>query len=125
VTLRAAAAVAVVVAGFALAACGNGGQSLARQACTHVHASLVLFTRSLHETSTAQAKDQKMATAELQDALPLAAQANSADPQWNPLMTTLEESGTNEEANLVAALRAQCAVADSKSSSATAQPIPG
>ncbi len=125
--LRAAAAVAVVAAaGFTLAACGNDGQSLARQACNHVHSSLALYTRSLHDPTPAAAQsDQKQASSDLQAALPLAAQANSANPQWNPLMTTLEESGTNEEANLVPALRAQCAVADSKTAGGTTQPIPG
>jgi hypothetical protein len=45
----------------------------------------------------------------LEAALPYAARANSSNPQWNPLMTTLEQAGTITESNLIPALRAQCA----------------
>lgn len=109
--LRAAAgAAALLLSGsLLLSACGNNGLTLARQACVHVGASLSLYEKSLRDTNPTRAADQvRKATEQLELALPLAAQANSADPQWNPLMTTLQEIGRNSEANLVAALRAQC-----------------
>jgi len=115
-TRRAAApplAVAVVVAGLLAGGCGGGGLGLARQACSHVDLSLRLYERSLHEASKQAAADQYRATVQLQDALQLAAQANSADPQYNPLMTTLQEIGRIGEGHLVVALRASCNLANS------------
>ncbi len=114
---RRGAALAAILSTAALAlavsACGNAGQALARQACVHVNESIRLYTASRHAASPRQAAaEQTKAVEQLEVALPLAAQANSADPQWNPLMTTLQEIGRNSEANLVAALRAQCAQAD-------------
>jgi hypothetical protein len=58
-------------------------------------------------------RDLNRATNDLQIAEPLAAQATSADGQWNALMTTLNELGQVDEGHLLVALRAQCAVADS------------
>lgn len=109
--LRAATGAAALLLGgsLLLSACGNNGLTLARQACVHVNASLSLYEKSLQDTDPTRAANQvRRATEQLELALPLAAQANSADPQWNPLMTTLQEIGRNSEANLVAALRAQC-----------------
>lgn len=92
-----------------LAACSNNGLSLARQACTHVNASIKLYTKSQHDANVGRAATERQkAVVELEDAQQLAAQANSADPQWNPLMTTLQEVGRNSEAHLIPALRAQC-----------------
>ncbi len=108
---RAAAGAAVLLLGgsLLLSACGNNGLTLARQACVHVDASLSLYEKSLRDANPTRAADQvRKATEQLELALPLAAQANSADPQWNPLMTTLQEIGRNSEANLVTALQAQC-----------------
>lgn len=106
----AAGALALLFGGsLALSACGNNGLSLARQACVHVNQSLNLYAKSVHDPNPARsAVQQQRATEQLELALPLASQANSADPQWNPLMTTLQEIGRNSEAHLVAALRAQC-----------------
>jgi hypothetical protein len=114
---RAAAAplaVAVVVGSLMLGGCGTGdGLGLARQACGHVDTSLRLYERSLHEGSPRGDADRLRATEQLQDALQLAAQANSADPQYNPLMTTLQEIGRIDEGHLVVALRASCNLANS------------
>jgi hypothetical protein len=98
-----------------LSACSSqSGSDLARQACVHVN-------RSLHDyalagrpgTSTALAAQlRNRADGELHIALPLAAQANSADGSWNSLMTTIAEVGTVDEAHLVPALRAQCVQAN-------------
>ena len=104
-----AAILAAAGIALGLGACGNDGLSLARQACVKVDASLELYHHSAHATDPATAaREQRQATVDLEEALPLAAQANSADPQWNPLMTTLQEVGRNSEGHLVAALRAQC-----------------
>lgn len=115
--MRRRAAVAPVLAGLAglallLAGCSNSGLTLARQACTHVETSIRLYTDAAHETDQGRATAQRKAALEqLEAALPLAAQANSADGQWNPLMTTLQEVGRNSEAHLITALRLQCAQA--------------
>lgn len=106
-------AVSVVAAALLLAGCGGGGLGLARQACRHVDLSLSLYERSQHEAPKQASADQYRATVQLQDALQLAAQANSADPQYNPLMTTLQEIGRIPEAHLVVALRASCNLANS------------
>jgi hypothetical protein len=106
--------VSAAALGLAVSACGGGGLSLARQACVHVNASLRLYDRSLHNSNAAAAaRERTRAIEQLEAALPLAARATSTDPQWNPLMTTLEEIGRNSEANLVRALRSQCELADS------------
>ncbi|MBV8463687.1 MAG: hypothetical protein JO368_10360 [Acidimicrobiales bacterium] len=60
----------------------------------------------------AAARLQSDADQQLRDALPIAAQANSADGSWNALMTTIAESSTVDEAHLIPSLRAQCGVAD-------------
>ncbi len=95
-------------------ACGQqGGQNLARQACGFVRISIHDLT--LAEKAGAQANSasfQTKAEAELRKALPLAADANSDDGSWNSLMTTISESATVDEAHLVPALKAQCAVAN-------------
>ncbi len=115
--MRRRAAVAPALAGLAgvallLAGCSNDGLTLARQACTHVDTSIRLYNDATHDTDPSRAAAQRgKALEELEAALPLAAQANSADGQWNPLMTTLQEAGRNSEANLLTALRLQCAQA--------------
>jgi hypothetical protein len=52
------------------------------------------------------------ADAELRAALPLAADATSADGSLNSLMTTISESATVDEAHLIPALKGQCALVD-------------
>jgi hypothetical protein len=105
-----------------LGGCSNAGSSLAKAACVHVDASIHLYTEAEHaeSTSTARAKASQ-ATNELSQALPLAAQANSADPAFNPLMTTLQEIGRTSESNLIPALRAQCEAAQNPTS---VSPVP-
>jgi hypothetical protein len=100
---------------FGLSACSQqSGLDLARQACVHVN-------RSLHDYALASRPDmapnlaaqmRSRADAELRVALPLAAQANSADGSWNSLMTTISEEATIDEGHLVPALKAQCIQAD-------------
>ncbi len=103
----AAGALAVVLSG-----CGGSGQALAQEACAHVNRSIRLYSESEHQPDAARASAERArAVEQLEAAEPLAAMANSDDPQWNPLMTTLQEIGRDSEANLVAALQAQCATA--------------
>jgi hypothetical protein len=99
----------VLVSGLILTACSNDGLTLARQACTYVNRSIRLYNRTLHQTDVTQINAElQQVVVWLEDAIPLAAQANSADPQWNPLMTTLQEVRRNELSNLMPALEAQC-----------------
>jgi hypothetical protein len=99
-----------------LSGCSSqSGQSLAQQACTHVHRSVqdfVLSTKTGTPAATV-AQLQQSAARELREALPLAAAANSADGSWNSLMTTISEGSTVDESHLVPALRAQCTLANS------------
>jgi len=87
--VRRRAAVAPALAGLAglallLAGCSNSGLTLARQACTHVETSIRLYTDAAHETDQGRAAAQRKAALEqLEAALPLAAQANSADGQFH------------------------------------------
>lgn len=94
-----------------LSACGQqGGQALARQACTHVDLSVrdyELSTRA-NISPAAAARLRTKADAELRAALPLAADATSADGSLNALMTTIAEGATVDEAHLVPALKGQC-----------------
>ncbi len=113
---RVLATVATVAAGaVGLSACGGqSGQALAQQACVHVHRSVQAYLRStVAGTPPATvAQLQKVADRELRAALPLAAQANSADGSWNALMTTISESAIVDEGHLIPGLKAQCVVAD-------------
>lgn len=108
-------ALAVTLAALFASACGQQtGLDLAREACNHVHASISAYDEALHAQNRAEAdRDLNRATNDLQSAEPLAAEATSADGQWNALMTTLNELGQVDEGHLLVALRAQCAVADS------------
>jgi hypothetical protein len=109
-------AVLVVTLSCALAACSSSsGQSLAQQACVHVHRSVHDWDASLAGgvSASASANLQMKAEQELRLALPLAAAANSDDGSWNSLMTTISEIGSVDEGHLVPALQAQCVVADS------------
>ncbi|MDA8359259.1 MAG: hypothetical protein M0Z95_23815 [Actinomycetota bacterium] len=115
--------VPVAVAGVAVAlltaGCGNSGQALARQACGHIGKSIALYREAGAVTNSSKAGSLRTkAVEQLELALPLAARATSADPQWNPLMTTLEESGFNTESHLIPALHAQCQLADSQNEQA-------
>lgn len=114
-----------VGAALLLSGCSNDGTSLARAACVHVDASIRLYTQAEHAKSSAAArKKADEAASQLSQAEPLAAQANSANPAFNPLMTTLQEIGRTSEANLIPALRAQCAAAQNPTST-TNSPVPG
>ncbi len=112
---RLLATVVVAAGAVGLSACGGqSGQALAQQACVHVHRSVQAFLRStVAGTPPATvAALQKRADQELRAALPLAAQANSADGSWNALMTTISEGAIVDEGHLIPGLRAQCVVAD-------------
>ena len=106
---------AVAILALALCSCsGSTGLDLARQACSLVHSSITAFDAGTRSTDKAvKARDLREATADLQQAEPIAASATSADGRWNALMTTLNEVGQVDEAHLIAALRAQCTVVDS------------
>jgi hypothetical protein len=108
--------VLIVAGGVALSACsgGGGGQTLAQEACLHVHRSVLAYERSAAPgTPTATvAQLQKVAAQQLRMALPLAAEANSDDGSWNSLMTTISESSEVDEGHLLPSLKAQCVVAN-------------
>ena len=113
---RAAAGLGLVaVSAIILSACSDqSGLALAQQACDRVHSSIVLYEAGTHATNHVTAvRDLAKATDDLQAAEPLAAQATSADGQWNALMTTLNELGQVDEGHLISALQAQCEVANS------------
>jgi hypothetical protein len=100
---------------LSLSACGgSGGQALAQKACGYVKVSLhdMAESRLPGESAAEAQKYQNRADLELRDALPLAADANSADGSWNSLMTTISEGATVDESHLVPALKAQCEVAN-------------
>jgi len=93
-----------------------------------VNRSIRLYSESEHQPNLARAfAERASAVEQLEAAEPLAAMATSDDPQWNPLMTTLQEIGRNSEANLVAALQAQCATAggSGEANPATPSSVPG
>ena len=105
----------IVAGAVALSACsGSGGQTLAQEACFHVHRSVVDYERSVAAGAAAGSVSrlQQEAAEQLRDALPLAAQANSDDGSWNSLMTTISESADIDEGHLLPALKAQCVVAN-------------
>lgn len=125
-TLRTCAAVgAAVAAGVTLTACSGGAAlGLATQTCAYVQKSLVLYRESLTQPGTPQAaEEQAQATAQLQDAAPLAAEAAGESPQWQALMATVGESTRLPEADLVQALEAQCAVVSSHGTTLPTLPV--
>lgn len=125
-TVRRLTAAAALSGGAAvlLAACSNSGTALAKQACVHVDRSVHLFIQAEHATDPSTARSKaKEAVGQLEAALPIAAQATSANAAYNPLMTTLQEIGRTSEANLIPALRAQCAAADNPTAGST--PVSG
>ena len=108
------AALIAIGLGAALSACGNSGNTLAKQACTHINRSIQLLEESDHQSDHAQAtQDAAQAYGQLRAALPIAAQAAFQDGQWQALMTTISESNRVPESTLVDALKAQCSQADS------------
>ncbi len=115
ITTPSATVAACVLVVVLLAGCGDqNGVALARQACADVRLSLRLYEQSLRDTRPAQAaSDRSMAVAELEEAVQPAAQATSANAEWNPLMTTIREVDGTNEGRLVSALQAQCALAES------------
>jgi hypothetical protein len=109
-------AAATITSALALSACGQtSGTEFAQEACVHVHRSIEEFVQSVapNVSAATAASLRQRADSELRAALPLAAQANSADGSWNSLMTTLSESATIDEGHLMPALRATCAGANS------------
>jgi hypothetical protein len=109
------AAGAAALFALVLSGCGGGGgQAFAQQACVHVKKSLQDYSLStVAGTPASTVADLRVrADAELRQALPLAARANSDDGSWNGLMTTISESATVDMPHLEPALKAQCVVAD-------------
>jgi len=101
---------AVATLGAVLSSCGNSARSLAQDACTHVQASVNDLARADRATDpTAAARYRQQAYAEILDAIPIAAQAARVDGQWQALLFTVSEVNRVPEANLVPALRAECA----------------
>ena len=124
--------IGVVVVALVLSGCAQqDGLALAREACKHVNTSIQLYRLAESSPPGAQARnDLQRASDQLQQAEPLAAQATSADGQWNALMTTLQEIGRVDERYLLSALRDQCGVADSNQTvlppiPTTFPPVPG
>jgi len=130
----AAAAAVGAVLFLATLLCGCSQQdalALARQACTHVGKSILLYDEAQASPAHAVAlRELQEANNQLQDAEPLAAAATSDNGQWNALMTTLQEIGRVDEGHLLVALKAQCAVANTNGSveppvQTTFPPVPG
>lgn len=111
-----ATATGVVLAiglGTVLSACGNGGETLAREACGHITRSITLLHESdAHANPGRSAQLQQQAYQQLRKALPLTAEAAYDDDQWQALMTTVSESNRVPETTLIPALQAQCTDAD-------------
>jgi hypothetical protein len=107
-----------------LSACWDSGEDLARQACVHVNRSVRYFEASAKPNvpPPVASRLRRQASTELRAALPLAAQANSADGSMNSLMTTISEGATVDEAHLVPALKGQCAQVDTN---VNVNPTPG
>ena len=104
---------ALLAGGLLAAACGTGGSSSATAACRHVDRSLALFDQAQHAGDPAVATSlTNQAYVELRVALPLAADAAAADGRWQALMTTLSETSSVPEKDLVTALSAQCSAAN-------------
>ena len=93
-----------------LSACGQSGQDLAQEACTHVDRSVRDYELSTKANvpSSEAARLRTQADAELRAALPLAADATSSNGNLNALMTTIAEGATIDEGHLVPALKVQC-----------------
>ena len=99
-----------VGAALCLSSCGQSGQALAQQACTHVDRSVRDYKLSTKTNVSASEADRlrTQADAELRAALPLAADATSSNGNLNALMTTIAEGATVDEAHLIPALKGQC-----------------
>ena len=111
---RAAVAGGALALALGVSACaGRNGVDLAKQACSHVNKSLMLYRASQHAADPQQAgAEQNAALAQLHDAEPLAATAAGEAGQFQGLMSTLAESDHLPESYLVTALTAQCAATD-------------
>jgi hypothetical protein len=99
-----------VGAALCLSSCGQSGQALAQQACTHVDRSVRDYKLSTKTNVSASEADRlrTQADAELRAALPLAADATSSNGNLNALMTTIAEGATVDEGHLIGALEGQC-----------------
>jgi hypothetical protein len=107
------AAGAIAATSIAAAGCGNqDALTLARQSCTFVNSSIVLYESSLTAKTPKQRKSLlDQAYSRLSMALQPAALASTDNSQWQALMTTISESSRVPESVLVGALQQQCAVA--------------
>lgn len=105
------------LAGALLTSCGGSGASaLVNEACSHVTRSITLYEASTHDTGRVAASERHQALVQLRDALRPAALAGT---QYQALKTTLSESSRVPEANLIGALRAQCAASGTSGTSGT------
>ncbi len=103
-----------IAVGIGLSACGNSGNDLAQQACSHIDRSIGLLEQAARSPDAATAAGlRQTAYDQLRDALPIAAEAAYHDGQYQALMTTVSESGRVPESTLVPALQAQCQSVDS------------
>lgn len=96
-----------------LAACGNyQGNSLAREACSHVDRSIHLYREAEGAGSgVVIAEDRQKALVQLRIALPLASIAAGEAGTWEGLEATLSESNRVPEGRLIPALTDQCTAA--------------
>lgn len=103
--------VAAAIISSVVAACSSSPDATAygRKACNEVTRSIALFQQSEREPPATAAKMQARALADLRAALQPASLANATSGIWQPLMATLSESNRVPEANLINALRQQCA----------------
>lgn len=111
-----ASALAILLCGVTLSACGVGGAvSQARIACANVERALRLQAASEAPGLNALRRTQLQARAmaELLKATPAAASATSIDGSWNPLMTTINEAERVPLSDLVPSLTRLCQVANS------------
>jgi hypothetical protein len=102
-----------VALGLGLTSCADAAAlGLVHQACHDVSVSLVLYRESQREPDPKlAARDLARAETQLENASPLATEAAGEAPQWQALMATLAETSRLPEANLMPALQAQCAAA--------------
>lgn len=106
-------AIAVVVAGGALSACGTSAGDLARTSCVHVNRSIKLLdeaNRTPAGTTATSLREQ--AYLQLLAAIPIAAQAAYHDITWEALSATLSEANRVPETELIPSLQLQCQAAD-------------
>ena len=108
------AAIAVLVAGTGVAACGASAGDLAKASCAKVDEAIALLNKATMSTSPAEAASYRQrAYIDMLEAEPIAAQASYHDYQWETLSATLSEANRVPIASLVPDLRSQCSAVTS------------